>query len=446
MERRRKGFTYTQTIAFSFVAIIFIGAVILSLPISSRSGEWTNFVDSLFTATSATCVTGLVVYDTCLHWSLFGQTIILLLIQIGGLSFMTVITMFSIFVGKTIGLHERRLLMQSAGTIRYTGIIKLIKQIVMLTVLFEGVGALLLFVRFYPELGLAKGLYYAVFHSVSAFCNAGFDLMGYRGEFSSLISFADDVFVNLTIMFLIFAGGLGFLVWTNLIKKRFRFKELDLHAKIVVTVTVILIVSGALLIYIFEADNAFAHLNGPGKVMGAFFQSIATRTAGFGTVDQAALSPSGSLVSMMLMFIGGSPGSTAGGIKTTTFAVLFINAVTYARNENGINIFKRKISSDTAKQAAAIFGVHFIFMLAATIIICAVEHVELMECLYETVSAISTVGYSMGLTPGFSDVSLIVLCVLMYAGRIGGLSFMLTFAEKRKRVQIERPEEKILIG
>ncbi|MBE6008433.1 MAG: Trk family potassium uptake protein, partial [Lachnospiraceae bacterium] len=259
MERRRARFTYTQTIAFSFFAIIFIGAIILSLPISSKSGEWTGFIDSFFTATSATCVTGLVVYDTYAHWSLFGQTIILLLIQIGGLSFMTVITMFSIFVGKTIGLHERRLLMQSAGTMRYTGVIRLIKQIVILTVMFEAIGSVLLFVRFYPELGFAKGLYYAVFHSVSAFCNAGFDLMGYRGEFSSLISFADDTFVNFTIMFLIFAGGFGFLVWTNLIKKRFRFKELDLHSKVVITVTAILIISGALLVYIFEVDNAFAH-------------------------------------------------------------------------------------------------------------------------------------------------------------------------------------------
>lgn len=444
MEKRK--FTYTQTIAFSFIAVILIGALLLSLPVSSKTGEWTGFVDSLFTATSATCVTGLVVYDTFAHWSIFGQLVILVLIQIGGLSFMTVITMFSIFLGKSIGLRERKLLMQSAGTMRRTGVVKMIKKIVALTAAFEGAGALVLFTRFYPEMGLVKGLYYAVFHSVSAFCNAGFDIMGYRGEFSSMTTFASDPMVCITLIVLIVSGGLGFLVWINLIQKKFKFKELELHSKIVLSVTAVLIVFGALLLYIFEYNNAFAGFSTVDRIIGSVFQSVSTRTAGFGAIDQSKLSPSGAFLSTLLMFIGGSPGSTAGGIKTTTFAVIFINALKYGRNDNDMNIFKRRIGSDTVKQAAAIFGVHLFLALGATMAICAIESIGLMECVYETVSAVSTVGFSMGITPTFTNISLIILIILMYAGRIGGLAFILTFAEKHGAVQLERPKEKILIG
>ena len=438
-------FSYTRMIAFGFLAVILMGTLLLSLPIAARSGVRTPLIDCFFTATSATCVTGLTVLDTYMHWSSFGHVIILGLIQIGGLGFMTIITMFSIFTRKHISLYERRLLMQSAGTIRLSGIITMIKRVVIGTFCVEGMGAVFLSLRFCPKLGFAKGLWYAVFHSVSAFCNAAFDLMGRFNEVS-LTGYYNDPLVCITLMLLIVIGGLGFLVWSDVIKCRFVFKKMELHSKLVLTVTAILVFGGAAVLFMTEKNGAFKGMTTGEQVLSAFFQSITLRTAGFFTFDQSKLSNSGYILSTLLMFIGGSPGSTAGGVKTTTMAVAFLNLISVARNNDDVVIFKRKINNKVVIQSVAIIGIHILMASIAIFIICYLEPIGLREVIYESVSAISTVGISMGITSDFNVASKLFIAGLMYSGRIGGMTIVLAIAENSHKVKLERPEEKILIG
>ena len=438
-------FSYTRMIAFGFLAVILMGTLLLSLPIAARSGVRTPLIDCFFTATSATCVTGLTVLDTYMHWSSFGHVIILGLIQIGGLGFMTIITMFSIFTRKHISLYERRLLMQSAGTIRLSGIITMIKRVVIGTFCVEGMGAVFLSLRFCPKLGFAKGLWYAVFHSVSAFCNAGFDLMGRFNEVS-LTGYYNDPLVCITLMVLIVIGGLGFLVWSDVIKCRFVFKKMELHSKLVLTVTAILVFGGAAVLFMTEKNGAFKGMTTGEQVLSAFFQSITLRTAGFFTFDQSKLSNSGYILSTLLMFIGGSPGSTAGGVKTTTMAVAFLNLISVARNNDDVVIFKRKINNKVVIQSVAIIGIHILMASIAIFIICYLEPIGLREVMYESVSAISTAGISMGITSDFNVASKLFIAGLMYSGRIGGMTIVLAIAENSHKVKLERPEEKILIG
>ena len=438
-------FSYTRMIAFGFLAVILMGTLLLSLPIAARSGDRTALIDCFFTATSATCVTGLTVLDTYMHWSSFGHVIILGLIQIGGLGFMTIITMFSIFTRKHISLYERRLLMQSAGTIRLSGIITMIKRVVIGTFCVEGMGAVFLSLRFCPKLGFAKGLWYAVFHSVSAFCNAGFDLMGRFNEVS-LTGYYNDPLVCITLMVLIVIGGLGFLVWSDVIKCRFVFKKMELHSKLVLTVTALLVFGGAAVLFMTEKNGAFKGMTTGEQVLSAFFQSITLRTAGFFTFDQSKLSNSGYILSTLLMFIGGSPGSTAGGVKTTTMAVAFLNLISVARNNDDVVIFKRKINNKVVIQSVAIIGIHILMASITIFIICYLEPIGLREVIYESVSAISTVGISMGITSDFNVASKLFIAGLMYSGRIGGMTIVLAIAENSHKVKLERPEEKILIG
>ena len=438
-------FSYTRMIAFGFLAVILMGTLLLSLPIAARSGDRTALIDCFFTATSATCVTGLTVLDTYMHWSSFGHVIILGLIQIGGLGFMTIITMFSIFTRKHISLYERRLLMQSAGTIRLSGIITMIKRVVIGTFCVEGMGAVFLSLRFCPKLGFAKGLWYAVFHSVSAFCNAGFDLMGRFNEVS-LTGYYNDPLVCITLMVLIVIGGLGFLVWSDVIKCRFVFKKMELHSKLVLTVTALLVFGGAAVLFMTEKNGAFKGMTTGEQVLSAFFQSITLRTAGFFTFDQSKLSNSGYILSTLLMFIGGSPGSTAGGVKTTTMAVAFLNLISVARNNDDVVIFKRRINNKVVIQSVAIIGIHILMASIAIFIICYLEPIGLREVIYESVSAISTVGISMGITSDFNVASKLFIAGLMYSGRIGGMTIVLAIAENSHKVKLERPEEKILIG
>lgn len=438
-------FSYTRMIAFGFLAVILMGTSLLSLPIAARSGDRTPLIDCFFTATSATCVTGLTVLDTYMHWSSFGHVIILGLIQIGGLGFMTIITMFSIFTRKHISLYERRLLMQSAGTIRLSGIITMIKRVVIGTFCVEGMGAVFLSLRFCPKLGFAKGLWYAVFHSVSAFCNAGFDLMGRFNEVS-LTGYYNDPLVCITLMVLIVIGGLGFLVWSDVIKCRFVFKKMELHSKLVLTVTALLVFGGAAVLFMTEKNGAFKGMTIGEQVLSAFFQSITLRTAGFFTVDQSKLSDSGCILSIILMFIGGSPGSTAGGVKTTTIAVFLLSLLCVARNNDDVVVFKRKINQKFVVQSAAIIGIHIIIASIAVFFICYMETENMRDIIYESISAISTVGISTGITPDFTIVSKLFIAGLMYTGRIGGMTIVLAIAEKSNKVKLERPEEKILIG
>lgn len=441
-----KHMSATRLIALSFLIVILSGSILLCLPCSSKGGEWTGFADAFFTATSATCVTGLVVFDTFSHWSLFGQLIILLMIQIGGIGLMTIIIMLFIFLKRKISLHERLLLMQSAGTVRISGMVKLVKRIVKGTLICEGVGALFLAVRFIPQMGLLTGSYYAVFHSVSAFCNAGFDLMGRFEHFSSLTAYEQDPVVNITIMLLIIVGGIGFLVWDEIVRYGVHFGKYSLHAKIVLSTTAFLVLSGTIGFFIFEYHGNLEELSLSHKLLSSAFMSVTTRTAGFNTMDTAALSESGSLLSMILMFIGGSPGSTAGGIKTSTLAVVFFATVSMSRGRNEITLFKRSLKADMVKHAAVIIIIYLSGILFATMIICHVEPYSITDILFETISAAATVGLSRGLTPSLSPLSHVILAFLMFAGRIGGLSMVLVFGEQKQQPPLSRPTEPIIIG
>lgn len=418
----------------------------LTLPFSSKSGEATPFFDALFTATSATCVTGLSVYDTYAHWSVFGQVVILLLIQTGGLGFMSIITMFSVFLKRKISLHERRLLMQSAGNVRLSGMIKLLKKIFIGTFTFEAIGALLLAIRLCPEMGMRYGLFASIFHSVSAFCNAGFDLMGYFKEGSSLSCFHNDLMVNLVIMALIVIGGLGFLVWDDIARNKLSFRKYSLHSKIVLSMTGSLLLIGFAGFFIFERNHAFGDLSVGDSVIAAMFQSVTPRTAGFFTVDLNKLSDSGNILTIVLMLIGGSPGSTAGGMKTTTLAAVLLGALASARKSKNTEIFKRRLSESVLHQACSILVVYILIVLISSMIICHIESINLNDIVFEVVSAIGTVGLSKGITASLSVFSQSILVILMFAGRVGGLSLLLFFIEKKDGAVLHRPTENILVG
>lgn len=436
--------TNTRLIAISFAFMIIIGAILLCLPVSSATGEWTHPVDALFTATTSTCVTGLVVFDTATHWSLFGEIVILVLIQIGGIGLMTLITMFSFFVKQRVSLHERRLLLQSAGALNLGGVSAVFKQVLLGTLVIEGIGAALLCIRFCPKFG-AKGIWYAVFHSISAFCNAGIDVLGDTGS-ASFVAYQGDLLVNLVLMFLIIMGGLGFLVWNDLLKKRFRFKKLELHSKLVLVITAVLILGGWLVLYITERSTSMADLSEPEKILASLFQSVTTRTAGIMTTDQSTLSNSGSIVSLVLMFIGGSPGSTAGGAKTTTVAVFLLCCVRLARNKEDVVVYKRRIDDRIVRQSGAVVCVYLGMALVASCVLCALEPIGLRDSLFESVSAIATVGLSTGITSSLCVASKLVIILLMYAGRLGGLSIFLALSEGSGQAELRRPVEKILIG
>lgn len=438
--------TYTQSIALGFLVIILIGAFLLCLPISSKSGEWTPFLDSLFTAVSSTCVTGLAVYDTYTHWSVFGQITILAMIQVGGIGFMSLITLFSIFLGRRISLHERKLIMQSAGNTKLSGVIQLVKRLIYGTVIFELGGAVLLAFRFCPDMGLGAGIYNAVFHSVSAFCNAGFDLMGRFEPSSSLMHYQNDVVVNLTVCGLILVGGLGFMVWNNIYTSKFNFKKLSLHTKIVLSATAFLVTVPTILFFLFEGNGAFKDMTLFQKLLHSFFQAVTPRTAGFTTMNLSELSESGSMLMTILMLIGGGSGSTAGGIKVTTVVVMLLTTIASARRSESVHIFKRRLSEQTLRQASAICSIYLTAVVVATMFICAIEPYTMKTVMFEVSSAIGTVGLSVGLTPSLTMASKAVLMVLMYAGRVGGLTLMLVLAEKRKPVALVRPTEDILIG
>ncbi len=424
--------------------MIVLGTVLLCLPVSSASGEWTHPVDALFTATTSTCVTGLVVFDTATHWSLFGEIVILILIQIGGIGLMTLITLFSFFVRQRVSLHERRLLLQSAGALTLSGVSAVFKQVLIGTLVIEGVGAALLSIRFCPRFG-AKGIWYSVFHSVSAFCNAGIDILGDTGS-SSFMAYQEDWFVNFVLMALVIVGGLGFLVWNDLLKKRFRFKKLELHSKLVLVITAVLVIGGWIILYLTERNTSMANLSEPNKLLASLFQSVTTRTAGIATTDQAALSNSGAIISLFLMFIGGSPGSTAGGAKTTTVAVFLLSCVRLARNREDVVVYKRRIDDRIVRQAGAVVCVYLVMALVASCVLCALEPIGLRDSIYESVSAMATVGLSTGVTSSLCVASKLVIILLMYAGRLGGLSLFLALSEGSEQAKLRRPVEKILIG
>ena len=446
MSKIKNRITPVRIVAVAFLCVIFLGATLLTRPFSSAIGQTTNFIDALFTATSATCVTGLVVVDTFSYWSLTGKCIILTLIQIGGLGAMTLITALAVFIKKRISLRDSLMLMQSAGAFQLSGLLKLIKRIFLGTIVFETAGSIVLATQMVPLFGWKWGIFSSIFHSVSAFCNAGFDVMGNYNGGASLSAFVSNPVVNITIAFLIVVGGLGFVVWSDIVTCKFRISKLQFHSKLVLTVTAALILVGGGLFLLFEGNHAFSGLTTAEKMIAALFQSVTPRTAGFATVNQATLTESGSLLTIMLMFIGGSPGSTAGGIKTTTFAVVVISVLASARKANETKVFKRRIDEQTVRQATSVMTIYMAAILVSVMVIGIFEVYPLKDIMFEVVSAIATVGLTTGITPHIHNVTRVILTALMFMGRVGGLSFALALAENRNQAPVSHPAGKVLIG
>ncbi len=435
-----------QIIALGFFLLVLLGAALLMLPFATAPGEKTSFLTALFTSVSATCVTGLVVVDTATHWTFFGQIVLLLLIQIGGLGFITVATVFLSFARKKLGLRNLSLMAESISAGGFGGLRALTKRILFGTLLFEGVAAVLLSVPFVRAFGGARGLWYALFHSVSAFCNAGFDLMGGRGPFSSFETFADDVTVNVVLMILITVGGIGFSVWEDLRVNRFRWKRYSLHTKIAVSVSLILTFGGAVLFYVFERPGQLAETSVGGAAMRALFQSVTCRTAGFNTIALDRLSTPSVLLSCVLMLVGGSTGSTAGGIKTTTIAVMFLFMFSEMRARRQAQLFGRTVSDAAGKKAASIITFNLALILSASVVITAVQPLPLRDVLFETFSAMGTVGMTTGVTRSLAPVSRCMIMLLMFCGRVGSVALASAFLEKRAENGIRFPVEEIKLG
>ena len=448
MQKQKKHLkmSHVQIIALGFFMIIMAGTLLLMLPAATKNGQGASFLDALFTATSASCVTGLVVQDTSTYWSGFGQAAILLMIQIGGLGFMTIATMFFMLLKRRVHLRGRELLTESINGNQVGGIMKLAKKILIGTFLIEGIGAMILMIRFVPLYG-KQGVWMSVFHSVSAFCNGGFDLMGeHTGVYSSLTAFADDWLVNSVIMFLIVIGGVGFVVWDDMLTHKWHLKRYHLHSKIVLYMTNVLIFGGALLFYFVERNATGAGMSAGNQILTSLFDSITARTAGFNTVDTAALSDAGKLITIALMFIGGSPGSTAGGVKTTTIMVLMLYSFSYMRKDRGTSVFGRSLEEDALRKASAVFFTNLMLALGVTIIISSIQSFPMLDLMFETFSAIGTVGMSTGLTRELHDISRVLIIFLMYCGRVGSLSFANALAGRRKTVPVKDAVEKITIG
>ena len=418
--KRRRHMTSFQIIIFSFFALIMLGTFLLMLPISSNKHTITPFADALFTATSATCVTGLIVKDTATYWSLFGQGVIITLIQIGGMGVITIGLAVMRASGMKIGLWHRSTMQESVSAPHVGGMVRYTSFIIKTTVIIELIGAALLFPVFCSDFGVAKGIWYSLFHSISAFCNAGFDLMGIRGQFSSLTSYGSHIYLNCVIMLLIIAGGIGFLVWGDFKTHKYHFKRYSLQTKIVLLTTLMLIVLPALYFFFCEYSN----MNLSDRIISSFFQSVTTRTAGFNSQDLTQLSESGISVMIILMIIGGSPGSTAGGMKTVTFAVLFLSAITVFGRKRDVQSFKRRIADDTVRNAGAVLFMYLALAFVSCVIISNTEHLPFLTTLFETGSAVGTVGLTLGITTKLGLLSKAILMVLMFFGRVGGLTMI----------------------
>lgn len=431
-----------------FLTVILLGTGLLALPASSRSGESCGFLTALFTATSATCVTGLSLVDTYTQWSFSGQVILLVLIQIGGLGYMTFVSLFFFALRRRIGLRERLIIQQAMALGELGGVIRLVKLMLAGTFLVEGIGAAILSVRFSMIYPWKQALWMGVFHGVSAFCNAGFDLMGFLEPGTSLMAFVGDPVVNITVILLITVSGLGFFVWNDILMHK-HLRQLSVHSKLVLLTSGVLLFGGALAVALLEWNNpeTLGSLPVGQKLLAALFQSCTTRTAGFFAVDQGALTGSGKLVSILLMLVGGSSGSTAGGIKTVTVAILLLEAWSVLRNHRDVVVFGRRISKRQQSDAMCIALLVPILAVVSGVVIASTNNVPLSDSLYETVSAICTVGLSTGITAGLNLGSKILLMVLMFFGRVGIVTVSFAFMTKTPPDNaIRRPEVRVLIG
>lgn len=437
----------TKILVFGYMAIILTGAILLMLPIASKERVFTPAIDSLFTAASATCVTGLVLFDTFTHWSLFGQLVILTLIQIGGLGFVTLAILIITFTGRKIGFSQRVMMQESISAPKVGGIVRLTRFVISGALLFEAFGMLLLALRLCPRFGLIKGLYLSLFTSVSAFCNAGLDLMGVVEPSSSLTTFNSDPLVLLTVASLIILGGLGFFVWSDLKENKLKWRKYKLHTKIVMATTLFLIVSGTIMIFAIEYNaSAFRDMNIFEKMLNSFFQSVTPRTAGFNSVPIGMLHESTLFLMIVLMIIGGSSGSTAGGIKTTTFAMLVLNAVTVAKRRSELKIFHRRLDDSILRSAVTIVSIYLVLFFFSAMSISIIDGFTMTESLFESASAIGTVGLSTGITPGLGISSKLILTFLMYFGRVGCLTIIYAINSNTGAELSKQPLEKITVG
>ena len=431
-----------RVIIFGFFLVILAGSLLLMLPISSQQGVVTPFLDALFTSTSAVCVTGLVIHDTATYWSQFGQVIIILLIQIGGLGVVTVAGAFAILSGRKIGLMQRSTMQEAIAAPNVGGIVRLTGFILRTAFAVELLGAALLYLVFSREFGLLQGAWYALFHSISAFCNAGFDLMGVKAPFSSLVDYAGQPVVSLVIALLIVVGGIGFLTWEDIRTNRWHVHKYRMQSKVILTVTGMLILLPTVYFFFFE----FAGKPLGERVLLSVFQAITPRTAGFNTADLTAMSETGQSMITMLMLIGGSPGSTAGGMKTTTLAVLLAGAIAVFRRRENPHFFNRRVSQETVVQASTILMMYLTLFLTGGLIISRMEGLPILTCLFETASAIGTVGLSLGITPQLSWVSHLILIALMFFGRVGGLTLIFAALSRTQGNVTRLPQERITIG
>lgn len=449
-ERNRRKPNLYRLLAIGFALIILTGAILLTLPISSAEGISTPFEDALLTATSATCITGLVVYDTATHWSLFGQAVILCMIQVGGLGFMTLGSALVLLLRRNGTVSDRKQIAEALNTSDYQTATQTLKHVIAGTVAFEGAGAIILAARFIPDFGFAGGVWRGVFTAISAFCNAGFDLFGTVQPFISITGYADDLVVNLTLAGLIILGGLGFLVWEDLYTNH-SWKKLSLFSKTVLITSGSLILLGTTLIFALEYTNpaTLGELSLRNKLLASFFQSISPRTAGFNSIDLEATTESTQVLIIILMFIGASSGSTGGGVKVSTVAVLGAAMKSVLRGEKDATLFKKRISADTVNRALTLVFFPLILVLIGSVAVNVAEpHVTFMDAMFECTSAFATVGLSMSVTPTLSLFSKIIIILLMYLGRVGMItvSYALLTDRRKRRNTLRYPEGDILIG
>ncbi len=439
-----KKLSHSQILAGGFFIIILIGAVILNMGFSSAKGESIGFLDALFTSTSSVCVTGLIVADTGTYWSNFGKFVIMLLIQIGGLGFMTIATLGVIISGEKLSYSKKLLIQDSLSSEKTSDIIKFCKKIILVSLFIELVGAICLSIAFVPEFGFVKGICYGIFHSVTAFCNAGFDIMG---NFSSLTAYFNNPIVNISIMLLIILGGLGFSTIFDINRKR-SFKKFKLNTKIILITTAILIIIPTFLFFIFEMDNpkTLGTMNFGEKILASLFQVVSPRTAGYNTIELSQMHDSTKFLTIILMFIGGAPASTAGGLKTTTFALIIISVYCLFKQKSEIEIFGRTIPFKNLNKALVSLVIGFTLVITGTMIILSYSDFDFLTVLYEVTSAYATVGLTLGITTKLNAICKITLIILMFMGRVGSLTVLYSFIKTDSKKKYKYPKEEINIG
>lgn len=433
--------TAFRVILFGFFALILTGGLLLWSPLAEKAGQSVPFIDALFTAASAACVTGLVIYDTATCWSMFGRIIIFILIQIGGLGVITIAVSIFMLTGRKIGLRQRTIMQDSVSAPQLGGIIRLTRFILEKTIIFELCGAALLIPVFMRKYDLVQSAGYALFHSVSAFCNAGFDLLGSEVPFSSLTAYSSDVWMNLVICSLIIIGGISFLTWDDIAQNHLHFRKYSLQTKIILTTTSVLIAVPAVYFFAFE----FSGMEIKERILCSLFQSVTPRTAGFNTADISSLSEPGLLLTIILMMIGGAPSSTAGGLKVTTACIAVVSTIAYMKKRNHGSIFHRRIVDDIVSNALSLLMIYMTLLLAGTMAVSAIENVPVITAMFECASALGTVGLTTGITPQLHIVSKIILICFMYFGRVGGLTIAYSLVGKKKD-PTRYPAERIIVG